>query len=221
MQRLDAWFRGDRDALSELVDEHAAWMRRRAGREMHAEDRRALESIDVVQEALARLLRRGPAYAPRSRAEFRALLGQVLRATVLDERDRRRAVKRGGDKVTPLPSRGVSRIVVDGRTPTLPVDAVARNERAERVEEALQELPDADADVVRLRQVEGRTFDEVAAALDLESADAARMRYHRALPKLARHLASLDPTAQEPSSNDPDSNDPASEDTGEHGAPPT
>ena len=191
VQRLDAWFRGDRAALSALVEEHVEWMRRRAGREMVAEDRRALESIDVVQEALARLLRRGPAYAPRSRAEFRALLGQVLRATVLDERDQRRAVKRGGDKVTPLPSR-VSRIVVDGRAPTLPADAVARRERAAKIETALQQLPAADAEVIRLRQVEEQTFEEIAAALDLESPDAARMRYHRALPKLARHLAPLD-----------------------------
>ena len=193
VQRLDAWFHGDQDALNVLVDEHVEWMRRRAGREMHAEDRRALESLDVVQEALARLLRRGPSYAPRSRAEFRALLGQVLRATLLDERDRRRTVKRGGGRVARLPSQGLSRLVVDGREPTMPGDAADRTERSELISAALSELPEADAGVIRLRHVEGRAFDEVAVELGLESADAARMRYHRALPKLARRLASLDP----------------------------
>ncbi|MEM6673089.1 MAG: sigma-70 family RNA polymerase sigma factor [Planctomycetota bacterium] len=192
-QRLDAWFQGDKDALDELVKEHWNWMRGRARREMGAADRRALESVDVVQTSLARLLRKGPSYAPRSRAEFRALLARVIRSSLLDERDRRHAAKRGDEAAVRLPSQGLSRVVVDGRgrDVTMPADAAARKERARRIADALRTLSDEDAEIMQLRQVEQLHFKDIAERLGLESADAARMRFNRALPRVARRLQEM------------------------------
>ena len=72
VDRLDAWFEGDNDALGELLKENLDWMTLYARRELDPNMRKRLDSVDVVQEGVARLLRRGPRYAPRSREEFRA-----------------------------------------------------------------------------------------------------------------------------------------------------
>ena len=70
----------------------------------------------------------------------------------------------------------------------------ARNERSQQIEQALAKLPETDRVVLRLRHFQGQSFELVAREAGLDSPDAARMRYHRALAKLARALADLEET---------------------------
>ena len=52
---------------------------------------------------------------------------------------------------------------------------------------------DSSVDPIR----EGLSFDDVAQRVGLDNADAARMRYHRALPRLGRLLPREEPTESE------------------------
>jgi RNA polymerase sigma factor (sigma-70 family) len=185
---LRAWSTGDADALGRLLREHQGWLLVRARRELSRGDRVSLESVDLVQEAFARLLRRGPRYTPRSRAEFRALMAKVLRGALADDRAKRMAIKRDAHKVERLPDEGISRIVAAGSGVATPSGVYADRERIEALEEAIESLPEEPRDICRRKYFEGQTFEQIAAALGLPGGDAARMRFNRALPKLARAL---------------------------------
>ncbi len=193
VDRLDAWFEGDPEALGRLLEENLGWMQLYVRRELDAGMRKRLDSVDVVQEGVARLLRRGPRYAPRCREEFRALLAKVLQGALGDQRDHARAVKRDVGRERPMPSAGLSRFVPQGKAQSRPESVLDRRDRKDRILSALAQLPTEDAEVIRLHQLEELPFAEVAERLELPSADAARMRFHRALPRLARILEASDP----------------------------
>ena len=188
VHQLKAWFDGDLDALDRLLRENLDWMQLYARRELDPALRRRVDSVDLVQEGVARILARGPRYAPRSREEFRALLARVLQGAVGDQRDRERAAKRDVRKDRNLPSQGLSRFAPEGHVGGRPESALEREERHEEVHRALARLAPEDAEVLRLRQFEDLSFAEVAERMGLESPDTARMRFHRALPRLARAL---------------------------------
>lgn len=190
--RLDAWFKGDAKALDSLLKENLDWMRYYVRRELEPGLRPRLDSVDVVQEAVARLLQRGPRYAPRGREEFRALLVKVLRGALGDQRDREHALKRDPAREQRLPSQGLSRFAprkgIGGAEDSL----MEQQERHARIERALSKLDPQDAEIIRLRHLEELSFAEIAQSMRLDSADAARMRFHRAMPRLGRVLDATD-----------------------------
>ena len=61
------------------------------------------------------------------------------------------------------------------------------NEEAERLERALEALPDAQREVIILRKLEELTFPEIAARLG-KSEDACRMMFARAMAALTLRL---------------------------------
>ena len=191
VERLNAWYAGDADALGALLQAELGWIRARVRKEAGGAYRERFDSMDLVQAGVVKLLRSGPRYAPCNRAQFRALLAKVVVSAVRDELDRARAVKRDVRREERLPSRGLSRAAPLGRSITMPDEAAARAERRERVRAVLDQLPAADRELIRLRQVEGASFAEIARALELDSPEAARMRFNRALPRLARRLEGL------------------------------
>ena len=73
---------------------------------------------------------------------------------------------------------------------TRPSEAASRREDTEWVRLALELLPAADRDVLRLREWEKLSFEQVGERLGV-GANAARMRFARALPKLADKVAAL------------------------------
>ena len=183
---LHAWYEGDNEALGRLLEENLAWMQLYVRRELDTGLRRRLDSVDLVQEGVARLLQRGPRYAPRTREEFRALLAKVIQGALGDGRDRERAMKRDVGREQALPSQGLSRFVPGGQNVGSPASQLGRAEENARMEASLDELDADDAAVLRLRHTEELEFAEIAERLGLSGADTARMRYHRALPRLGR-----------------------------------
>jgi len=81
-----------------------------------------------------------------------------------------------------------------------PEEAAETRQLADRVSEALDSLPQEQRDVLHLRDVEGLTGDETAAALGI-SLDAMKSRLHRARSALERKLRS---TLEPPKSSCPD-----------------
>jgi RNA polymerase sigma factor (sigma-70 family) len=187
------WHDGDQDALATLVQRDAAWMEAHVRRRLGPLLRRRQDTQDIVQHTLLDVLRCGPRFVVSDRAHLRALLARMVENAlrgrahhdVADKRDVRREV---------APPPGASRdSVLFLDTPgsvTAPDTAAQRNETREWVRLALELLDAEDRDAIVLRDFEELPFADVALRLGVNE-DAARMRYRRALPKLAKTLARL------------------------------
>jgi RNA polymerase sigma factor (sigma-70 family) len=185
LRRLHA---GDERALQSLVAGNVDWVRahvhRRLGRQLH----RLEETDDVVQAAMVEVLRFGPRFVVGSEHGFRALMTRIV-TNVLSDRHHwfhagKRAVGRErqlGDPVVELdPAASVTR----------PSEAAVRNEEAAWIALALELLEPDDRQVIRLREWDGLSFAAIAERMGT-SEDGARMRFNRALPRLAQGLEAL------------------------------
>jgi RNA polymerase sigma factor (sigma-70 family) len=185
---LERWYSGDRAALERLIELHLAWMRDEVRRRIDVRLRRDVESVDVVQDAMIRVLRYEPRFVPENEAQFRALLARMVLNTLRDRADNvdARSPRAGVQQAIPTDSIGHP-----GASDTGPGAAAERAEAVALVRRALEKLDPDERRLIELRQDESRSFEELAAELGLESPDAARMRYNRALQKLAIRLHGL------------------------------
>ncbi|MEX0585298.1 MAG: sigma-70 family RNA polymerase sigma factor, partial [Pirellulales bacterium] len=81
------------------------------------------------------------------------------------------------------------------RTDDSPLDRLMQSETREQLAQLLIELPDAEADALRLRFFAGLQFDQIALAME-SSVSGAKVRVRRGLARLADRLRGLqDPAA--------------------------
>lgn len=182
---LQGWYRGDKTALDKLVADNVEWMRAFVRQRLTPKMRQRFDSLDFVQDGAVQLLKNAPRYAPENRAQFRAFVAEVLLNVVRGHHDALTAQKRNAAREQALPSQGLSRLDLGGRAPTMPDAAAERAEVRSWVQLALEMLEPEERELLRLRQYEELPFEEIAAHLGLESADATRMRFNRLMPKLA------------------------------------
>lgn len=185
VELLQGWYRGDRAALEKLLADNLEWMRAFVRQRLTPQMRQKYDSLDFVQDGALQLLKNAPRYAPENRAQFRAFVAEVLLNVVRGHHDALTAQKRNAAREQALPSTGLSRMDLGGRAPTLPDAAAERAEVRSWLQLALELLEPVDRELVKLRQYDELPFEEVAARLGLDSADAARMRFNRVMPKLA------------------------------------
>lgn len=181
---------GDEAALRAVLTDHLPWIEAQVRKRLTGIARLDGETQDFVQETLLEVLRDGPRFVIESTAGFRALLARIVENNLLDrvrflqrqQRDRRRQ--------TALPSDSV--LVLDGaaRCVTDPGDRAIANERQAWIALALELLEPDDREIIRLREWDGLTFVEAGERLGLGE-EAARKRYARALPRLAKKLELL------------------------------
>jgi RNA polymerase sigma-70 factor (ECF subfamily) len=99
------------------------------------------------------------------------------------------AAQRTVQREVPFPDRSslllAQRLLPRGSTPS---QRLSRRELARRVHQALEQLPDADREILFMRNFEDRSYPEIACILDIEPA-AARKRHGRALIRLHARLA--------------------------------
>lgn len=198
VQLLDRWYDGNQDALAELLDRNIGWMRVQVRKHLSPAMRKKFDSMDLVQEGAVRLLKYGPRFAPKNQAQFRSLLSQMILNLVRDRYDALKAGRRNVSREEQLPSQGLSRVKDLRKTITLPPQAAERREIQEWIRLGLELVDPEDRQVIYLRQYEELPFDEIAKRLELANSDAARMRFNRALPKLARKIRELQEVAQQP-----------------------
>ena len=176
---------GEPAALAEL---HARYqrsvsgvVRRRLGRAM----RRGCDSSDVVQSVFEDVLRELPRFEDRGEPAFRHWLHLKAENKVRD-RWRRRVDAEGRPRESGMETPDAERPVAGPGPATEAGDA---DDRA-RLRSVLAELPDAQREILSLRDESGLSFAAIAERLGLAGADAARMRYARALLALRKRWTS-------------------------------
>jgi RNA polymerase sigma-70 factor (ECF subfamily) len=184
--------RGDAAALQEMLQAHLpelnVFVRLNMGEHL-----RARESVsDVTQSLVGDLL---PLLATERFADlggFRAWLRRAALNKIVDKHRFHTAQQRGGERraeVTPSVAEELDLLRCLRALPT-PSQAAIDEERAERLERALQRLPEDQRQVVSMKQLCGLSHQEIAAVLG-RSEPACRMLLRRGMVRLARELELL------------------------------
>lgn len=154
---LDAWCRGDREALASLVPVVHAELRRMAARQLRRErGDHTLQPTALVNEAFMRLAGQRHVHW-QNRAHFFGVAAKVMRRVLVDHARRRHASRRGGGAVR-----------VELTEATRIVDAPALDLIA--LDGALDALAVQDprqSRVVELRFFGGLTVEETAVVLEI------------------------------------------------------
>lgn len=167
--------RGDREAFGELIRIHRAGtinvVYRMCGDPALAED--------AAQEAFIRAWQHLPAYQPR--AAFRSWLYRIALNAGLD------LVRRSAAHPETAPGdETLERVPADGSVES----DLEQRERIERVRQAVLALPEASRAVLVLREYEGMSYEEIAAALDIPTGTVmSRLSYAR--KSLAERLQTM------------------------------
>lgn len=187
---------GDDGALNDLYDRYYArvWglVRKRLGDGL----RRSLESGDIVQDAMLHTFLTFSRLDVRSKHQLVQLFAAIVENRIRVAARHQRAQKRDRDREVPLgaprprdtsstqETRGFE--PVDGED--TPLAQLLQSERGERIRRVLETLPERDQRCIQLRLLERLPWKDVSEDLGLETPDAARMVYKRALIELKRRL---------------------------------
>jgi RNA polymerase sigma-70 factor, ECF subfamily len=187
---LEMWHAGDRGALDRLLERDLPWIQARVSRRLGAALRARAETGDFVGEAVAEVLAYAPRFLLENRAQFRALLARIAENVIRDQHDRFRALRRALSRERPLPPD--TRLELDGArgTVTRPSEAAGEREWEAWVRLGLELIEPDERHLIVLKQWDGLSFAEIAKGLG-SSEDAARMRYHRAVARLAGQIQEL------------------------------
>lgn len=169
---------GDLKARDLLFGRYEARLRRWAHGRLPAAGRGALDTQDLVQEALLRVFRQLPGFEPRHPGAFRDYVWTTLWNCI---RDIARQTGR----------RGVSEPLRDdayaSEVPS-PLEQAIGEETLDRYEAAMERLDPDEREAIIMRIELGLSHAEVAHALGKPSAAAAHMAVSRALVRLAEEM---------------------------------
>ncbi|WP_237607672.1 sigma-70 family RNA polymerase sigma factor [Roseimaritima sediminicola] len=158
---------GDSEALGELLEQYRGFLLMRAHRYMDERLRRRVDPADVVQLTFLEAQRDLASFRGSSPAEFGAWLKNILRhnlatAVARHVTTQKRSLNRethpsprGGDD-----SAGNWIAALPDQLST-PSGQAMRAEAAMELIESLHQLPEAQAEAIRLRYMEGRTLAEI------------------------------------------------------------
>jgi RNA polymerase sigma-70 factor (ECF subfamily) len=137
---------------------------------------------DAVQEALLAAFAARHTFDPRH--AFRTWLWTILLHLCAQHWRKQRSHARRGGVIDP---QAADATATNAETA---LDGLLRNERSDLLQRALAELPEPQADALRLRFFGGLSFDEVAAAMS-SSVSGAKQRVKHGLERLAERLRTL------------------------------
>ncbi len=194
LELLRRWHAGDAEALGELVAGEAAWITEHVQRRLGPVLRQRADTQDIVQQTMVDVLRSGPRFVVGDREHLRALLVRmvenVLRHQARHGQQQRRDVRRE-QPLQPAAASGESVLQLGiAGAGSGPATAAAAGEQRDWVRLALELLDADDRDVIVWREFDGLPFVDIAQRLGLGEAHA-RVRFQRALPKLAAKLQLL------------------------------
>lgn len=148
------------------------------------------EVDDLVQEAMVVALRYTPRFLVSDREKFRGLLCRITENVLRDSVEKHQAKKRDAGREREMPRETLLHLDPSLSAPTRPSQAATRNEDRLWVRLAIDLLPPDERDLVLWHEYDGLSFEEIAERLGLTKA-AARMRFTRALPRLAEKVQML------------------------------
>jgi len=189
-QLLRKWQEGDRAALDSLLVRDLPWIQERVRRRLGPLLRARAETDDFVQEAVAEVLRYAPRFTISDRSHFRALLARIVENVLRDQHDRFRAYRRALHRERPLPPDTELSLDAPRGSVERPSEAAERSEWEAWVRLALELVDPEDRLAILMRNWDGLSFVEMGKRLEI-SEDAARMRFHRALARLAEEVHRL------------------------------
>jgi RNA polymerase sigma factor (sigma-70 family) len=167
---------GDLSARERLCAMYLPILRRWAAGQMPHNHRDLVDTADLTQITLIRVLNQIDTFQPRHEGAFLGYLRDALLSSIRDEI--RRSTRRGGGK---------SIEIDDADWRPLVAQTVGMETLAE-YEQALGKLLPEERELVLLRFEFGLSFQEIAEATERASADAARMAVKRALISLSELL---------------------------------
>ena len=187
---------GDVEAINRLLERHRDAVRRLVQMRLDTRIQRRVDVSDVVQDVFVEANRRLADYVAAGQPmAFHLWLRQIAKDRIIDAHRRHRAsAKRSVDREQAMnvpadmdhSSMELAGQIVDREL--TPAAAATQREMSQRVEAAIAELPDQDAEILVMRHYEHLTNQEIALALELTE-PAASMRYLRAVRRLREILA--------------------------------
>lgn len=188
---VNAAQKGDRIALERLLARYQERVGRIVRLRLGPALRQQLESGDIVQQVLLDAFRSLDRYETRDEAGFLAWLAGIAEHRIRDAVEYHTSEKRDPARMQPLEAHDA-----DSSPPrsapvdpaTTPPESASRAEQVDRLEACLAELPEADRELVVLRDYIGLSWAEVAERVGCPSPDAARMRHAGVLIHLGRRM---------------------------------
>lgn len=174
---------GEEPARRALLERHATTIRRLLRARMGDGVRERAETVDLVQDVLLDLLSRLDVSRFESEADLDRYVATVVRNKVAATA--RKKGERGNDDSLDPTSAPFA------RPETSPLDRAARNERRSRLIDALKELSVEQRRIIELRDLEQRSFAEIALVTGKSEA-AAQMLHHRGWLRLTLLLRDRD-----------------------------
>jgi len=180
---------GDQRAFEQLFARYRPFLHQVIALRLDPKLRPRIDPSDVVQETQLEVFRRLGDFLERQPMPFRVWLRKTACERLLKLREHHvDAARRSVRREVPLPERSslllAQQLLAAGSTPS---QQFSRREIARRMNDALAQLPEADREVLLMRNFEGLSYEEVGAALEIAPA-AARKRYGRALLRLQQLL---------------------------------
>jgi RNA polymerase sigma-70 factor (ECF subfamily) len=188
---------GSAAAINHLLERHRRYVYRFVELRLDPKLRGRVDPSDVVQEAQMEAIRRLDNYLGNAPMPFRLWLRQIAHDRLLMLRRhhrgaRRRTVTREAAWPEESSLAFARQLLASGTSPSA---RLAASELAQRVQQAVTQLPEADREIVLLRNFEGLSNQEVAQLLEITPATASQ-RYGRALMRLRTLLADTLPGGQ-------------------------
>lgn len=181
---------GDESAVNQLMDRHRHSLRQMVRLRLDQRIQRRIDVSDVVQDILIEANRRLQRYLAEPQLPFHLWLRQIARDRIIDAHRRHRtSLRRSVDREQSLAApRGQDQssmqlAAVLGDQRLTPAAAALQKEIVHRIEMAISQLEEKDAEMIIMRHYELLTNQEIAIALELTE-PAASMRYLRAIRRL-------------------------------------
>jgi RNA polymerase sigma-70 factor (ECF subfamily) len=176
---------GEAEATERLLSRHRPYLRRLIELRLDPRLRPRVDPSDVVQEAQIEALRRLEGYLARPPMPFRLWLRQIAYdRLVMLYRHHVEASRRSVGRDVPLPDHSslvlAQQLLAPGPSPA---QQAVQQEFARRVRQAVDQLPQAEREILIMRKLEGLSNQEAAQVLNVDPATASR-RLGRAVIRL-------------------------------------
>ena len=176
---------GDHEAFRELIERH----QRAVINVIHRAIGDAWEAEDLAQRVFIQVYRSAPRYKPT--AKFTTWLFTITHNTILNEHRRRaRHAAQSLDALAQPDDSDAAGVQVADTRAVDPSSEAAERELQERIQMAIQALPEAQRTAVILCRFEGLPYEEIAEVLHC-SVSAVKSLLHRARQTLKEQLRGL------------------------------
>jgi RNA polymerase sigma factor (sigma-70 family) len=187
---LQQWQLGDERALARLVELHLPWLQQHLEKRLGPFLRQHGDVADYLNDTVLDFLRDAPRFQVRDEDQFRGLLARVAENTLRDRNDWFRAKRRDLGRTAGLPSESVLQLDPALARSTTPSREAARTETRDWVRLALEMIEGEDRKILIAREYDNRSFVAIGDEIGM-SANAVRMRWTRAVARLAEIMKSL------------------------------